>query len=151
MKITHYLMTGGELSSGLLIFAGAALFFLLMEASGLNQILHTRLLNVIFIFFGVNRILRMNLAQGQNNFLLNAVSAMTASFTGVVLSLAALMIYSYARGGDAYIKSLPQTLMYGGEPSVPLYILCFLFEGCASCIATTVVMMLYLNSRFKTG
>lgn len=150
MRIRAYLLTGSELSTGLIIFAGNVLFFLLLELYGLSQILYAHLLNIIFIFYGVNRILRLNIAQGQNNFLLNAVSAATTSFVGVLLSLAALLVYFYAKGGDAYVKLLPQHFMAAGESSVPLYILCLLFEGSASCIGGTAVMLLYLHSSFKS-
>ncbi|NWL02852.1 hypothetical protein NYQ10_20720 [Flavobacterium johnsoniae] len=149
MKTTYSSTVPKELSGGLIIFAGVAFFFLLMEFLNLSHVFYLRLLNVFFIFYGVNRILNINLSQGQNNFLFNAVSAMITSFIGVVLSLAALMMYSYARGGDHYVESLSQTFMFGAEPSVPIYILCLLFEGSASCIVVTLVLMLCRNSRFR--
>lgn len=149
MKTAHSSEIPRELSSGLLIFAGVALYFLLMELLNLSDIAYLRLLNVFFILYGVHRILKINLAEGQKNFLFNAVSAMITAFIGVILSLSALMIYSYARGGDQYVATLSETFMFGAEPSVPVYILCLLFEASASCIVVTLVLMLCMNSRFK--
>lgn len=138
-----------EIINGIYIFLGIAIFFLLMEILNLSHLFYLRLLNVLFIFYGVNRTLKQNLVEGKNSFLPNAISAMVTSFTGVVLSCTALLIYSYAKGGDPYVKSLSQAFMFGGEPSVTTYTLCLLFEGSASCIIVTLMLMLLWNNKYK--
>lgn len=138
-----------EIINGIYIFLGIAAFFLLMEVLNLSHLFYLRLLNVLFIFYGVNRTLKMNLADGKNSFVPNAISAMVTSFTGVVISIVALLIYSYAKGGDKYVKSLSEAFMFGGEPSVATYTLCLLFEGTASCIIVTLLLMLYWNNKYK--
>nr|WP_294781091.1 hypothetical protein [uncultured Flavobacterium sp.] len=137
-----------EILNGFLIFAGIALFFLLMEVLNLSNLFYLRLLNVLFIFYGVNRTLQMNLAEGKNGFVPNAVSAMVTSFSAVVMSILALLIYSYAKGGDNYVKSLSSAFMFGGEPSVASYCLSLFFEGSASCIIVTLLLMLYWNNKY---
>ncbi|AOC96192.1 MULTISPECIES: hypothetical protein [Flavobacterium] len=137
-----------EIINGFLIFVGIALFFLLMELLNLSNLFYLRLLNVIFIFYGVNRSLKMNLAEGKNEFVPNAISAMVTSFTAVVISIVALLIYSYAKGGDKYVKSLSEAFMFGGEPSVTSYCLSLFFEGTASCIIVTLLLMLYWNNKY---
>lgn len=137
-----------EITNGFFIFAGIALFFVLMELLNLSNLFYLRLLNVIFIFYGVNRTLKMNLAEGKNGFVPNAVSAMVTSFTAVAISIAALLIYSYAKGGDRYVKSLSEAFMFGGEPSVAAYCLSLFFEGSASCIIVTLLLMLYWNNKY---
>ncbi|KAF2517149.1 hypothetical protein [Flavobacterium foetidum] len=138
-----------EILNGFYIFLGVAAFFLLMEVLNLSHVFYLRLLNVLFIFYGVNRTLKANIAEGNNSFVPNAVSAMLTSFTGVVLSIVALLIYSYAKGGDAYVKTLSQAFMFGGEPSVATYTICLFFEGTASCIIVTLLLMLYWNNKYK--
>lgn len=138
-----------EIINGFYIFLLIAVFFVLLEVLGLSHIFYLRLLNVFFIFYGVNRTLQMNRKDGNNNFILNAVSALLTAFTGVMLSIVALVIYSYARGGDAYVKSLSQAFMFGGDPSVPTYCLSLLFEGSASCVIVTLMLMLYWNNKYK--
>jgi hypothetical protein len=138
-----------EIINGFFIFLGIAIFFLLMEVLGFSHLFYLRVLNVLFIFYGVNRTLKMNLAEGKNSFVPNAISAMITSFSGVVFSILALLIYSYARGGDAYVKSLSEAFMFGGDPSVTTYVLCLLFEGTASCIIVTLLLMLYWNNKYK--
>ncbi|MDP5199059.1 hypothetical protein [Flavobacterium sp. DG2-3] len=137
-----------EIINGFLIFAGIAVFFVLMELLNLSNLFYLRLLNVLFIFYGVNRTLQMNLAEGKNEFVPNFISAMVTSFTAVVVSIVALMIYSYAKGGDQYVKSLSEAFMFGGEPSVTSYCLSLFFEGTASCIIVSFLLMLYWNNKY---
>lgn len=137
-----------EIINGFFIFVGIGLFFILMELLNLSHLFYLRLLNVLFIFYGVNRTLKQNLVEGKNGFVPNAISAMVTSFTGVVLSVIALIIYSYAMGGDSYVTSLSQAFMFGGEPSVMTYSLCLFFEGSASCIIVTLMLMLLWNNKY---
>lgn len=138
-----------EILNGFYIFLGIAVFFLLMEVLGLSHLFYLRLLNVLFIFYGVNRTLKMNLEEGKNSFVPNAISATITSFSGVVFSIIALLIYSHVKGGDAYVKSLSEAFMFGGDPSVSTYVLCLFFEGTASCVIVTLMLMLYWNNKYK--
>ena len=62
-----------ELRNGIIIFLGIGLYFLLMIFLGLGNISALRLLNVIFVFYGVNQTIKMNLNEGKKNFVSNAV------------------------------------------------------------------------------
>jgi hypothetical protein len=92
----------------------------------------------------------MNLAEGKKTFIANAISAMTTSLVGVFLSIIGLVVYSYMQGGDSYVKSLPKTFLFGGNPSVNTYSICLLFEGIASSVIVTMLLMLYWNNRLTT-
>lgn len=137
-----------EITNGFLIFLGISIYFLLMNVLGLAHLFYLRVLNVFFIFYGVNKTLKMNHHQGETNFVTNAISAMITSVVGVALSVLGLLIYSYARGGDAYVKTLSQTFMFGGNPSVPTYCICLLFEGIASSVIVTLMLMLLWNNKY---
>lgn len=139
-----------ELRNGIIIFLGIGLYFLLMILLGLGDISALRLLNVVFVFYGVNRTIKMNLNEGNKNFVLNAVSALITSIIGVVLSIIGLLIYSYIRGGDAYIQSLSKTFLFGGSPTIVTYCISLLFEGIASSIIVTLLIMLYTNNKYIT-
>ncbi len=139
-----------ELRNGIIIFLGIGLYFLLMILLGLGDISALRLLNVVFVFYGVNRTIKMNLNEGNKNFVLNAVSTLITSIIGVVLSIIGLLIYSYIRGGDAYIQSLSKTFLFGGSPTIVTYCISLLFEGIASSIIVTLLIMLYTNNKYIT-
>ncbi|WP_348811891.1 hypothetical protein [Flavobacterium maritimum] len=139
-----------ELLNGAIIFIGIGIYFLLMNVLGFADLFYLRLLNIFFVFYGVNRTIGMNLAEGKKNFVSNAISAMITSLTGVVLSIIGLVIYSYMNGGDSYIKTLPKTFLFGGNPSVNTYSICLLFEGIASSVIVTMLLMLYWNNSHAT-
>ncbi|MFV7233952.1 MULTISPECIES: hypothetical protein [Flavobacterium] len=138
-----------ELLNGCIIFIGIGVYFLLMNALGFADVFYLRLINVFFVFYGVNRTIEMNLAEGKKNFVANAISAMITSLIGVFLSIIGLVIYSSMNGGS-YVKSLPKTFLFGGNPSVNTYSICLLFEGIASSVIVTMLLMLYWNNRHAT-
>lgn len=139
-----------ELLNGSIIFIGIGIFFLLMNVLGLANLFYLRLLNVFFIFYGVNKTIQMNIVEGKKEFVTNAVSAMITSLVGVFLSIIGLIIYSYSQGGDAYVQSLSKTFLFGGNPSVTTYSICLLFEGMASSVIVTMLLMLYWNNKLST-
>ncbi len=144
MKLPKELLNGG------IIFAGIALYFLLMNALGYADLFYLRIVNVFFVFYGVNKTIEMNVAEGKKTFIANAISAMITSLVGVFLSIIGLVIYSYMQGGDSYVKSLSKTFLFGGNPSVNTYSICLLFEGIASSVIVTMLLMLYWNNRLTT-
>jgi hypothetical protein len=137
-----------EFRNGFIIFLGIGLYFLLMILLGLGNITALRLLNVVFVFYGVNQTIKMNLIEGKKNFVSNAISAFVTSLVGVFLSIIGLLFYSYMRGGDTYIQSLSKTFLFGGNPTVNTYCISLLFEGIASSVIVTLLLMLYTNNKY---
>ena len=137
-----------EFYNGAIIFAGIGIYFLLMDVLGLAHLFYLRFLNVVFVFYGVNKTAQMNLAEGKKDFISNAVSVMATSLVGVFLSVIGLIVYSYIKGGDTYVQSLSETFLFGGNPSVMTYSICLLFEGIASSVIVTLLVLLYWNNRY---
>lgn len=139
-----------EFYNGCIIFIGIGFYFLLMNALGYANVFYLRLLNVFFVFYGVNRTLQMNFHEGKNDFAFNVVSAMTTSLVGVFLSIIGLAFYSYMRGGDSYIQSLSKSFLFGGSPTINTYCLTLLFEGIASSVIVTFLLIIYRNNRYNS-
>jgi hypothetical protein len=137
-----------EVYNGVAIFVGISVYFLLTNALGFANLLFLRVLNVLFVFYGVNKTIQMNLAEGKKTFVDNAVSAIITSLLGVAMSIVGLAIYSYMKGGTNYVQSLSKSLLFGGNPSVETYCMSLLFEGVASAVIVSLITMLYYNSRF---
>ena len=136
-----------EFTNGFIIFLGISVYFLFINAIGFGDIAYLRLFNTVFVLYGVNRTIAMNIAEGKKNFVSNAVSAMKTSLIGVFLSVVGLLVYSYMQGGDAYVKSLSESFLFTGDPSIVTYSICLLFEGIASSVLVTMLLMLYWNDR----
>lgn len=139
-----------EIINGFIIFIAIAIYFLLMEALNLAHLFYLRFLNVIFVFYGVNKTIQQNLNEGKKKFISNAISALFTSVVGVILSIIALVLYSYLQGGDAFVKSLSEAFLFGGNPSIDLYSISLLFEGIASSVIVTLMLMLYWNNQFSS-
>lgn len=139
-----------ELFNGVIIFIGIALYFLLMEALHLSNVFFLRLFNIVFIYYGVNRTLKTNFIEGKTNLADNAISALVTSLTGVILSIMGLVAYIYSKGGDNYIKTLSESLLFVGSPSVMTYNISLLFEGIVSAVIVTFSLMLFWKKKYPT-
>jgi hypothetical protein len=139
-----------ELYNGCIIFIGIGLYFMSMEALGLAHLFYLRLFNILFVFYGTNRTLKSNFAEGKIIFVSNAVSALLTSLIGVFLSIVGLVAYSFAKGGDLYVKTLSETLLFGGNPSVMTYSISILFEGIVSAVIVSFILMLYWDTRYAS-
>lgn len=139
-----------ELQNGFLIFIGVGLYFILMEALGLADLFYLRVFNVLILLYGTHRTLEANYAEGKKSIFPNLTSALFTSLVGVFLSIAGLVAYSYAKGGDSYVESLSKTFLFGGNTSIMNYTISLLFEGIASAVIVSFILILYWDKRYKT-
>lgn len=137
-----------ELYNGIIIFIGIGLYFIAMEALNLAGLFYLRFFNIFFVVYGANRTLKSNFLEGKKVFAFNAISALITSLIGVFLSIVGLIVYSYAKGGDQYVQTLSETLLYGGNPSIMTYSISLLFEGIVSAVIVTFILMLYWDTRY---
>lgn len=139
-----------ELYNGVIIFTGIALYFVLMEVLHLSNQVFLRLFNIVFIYYGVNKTLKSNFIEGKTDFADNAISALLTALTGVLLSIMGLVAYIYSKGGDAYIRTLSESLLFVGSPSVMTYNISLLFEGIVSAVIVTFSLMLYWKKKYPS-
>jgi hypothetical protein len=137
-----------EIKNGYFIFIAVGTYFLIMEFLGLAHLFYLRLFNIVFVLYAVNNTIQSRVAHGQKKFVPNAIAAMITSVVGVVLSIAGLLIYSYMKGGDEYTSTLSETFLLGGHPSINIYCFTLFFEGIASSVIVTMLLMLYYNDQF---
>ena len=137
-----------EIKNGYFIFISIGTYFLLMEFLGLSDLFYLRLLNILFIVYAINDTLQSRIARGKKKFVPNALAALVTSTIGVTLSILGLLTYIYLRGGDDYIHNLSETFLFGGDPSINMYCLTLFFEGIASSLIVTMILMLYYNDKF---
>lgn len=75
-----------EFINAIIIFAGISIYFLVIDFLGLSNILWLRMVNVLFVFYGVTRTLSSNIAEGKTGYVSNLLSAATTAFGGVFLA-----------------------------------------------------------------
>ncbi|MDI9256295.1 hypothetical protein [Flavobacterium sedimenticola] len=136
-----------EVTNGILIFIGIALYFLLMEFFGLSKIIYLRAFNAAFVYFGVSRTLQSNFKEGKTGYVSNLLSAATTAIIGVLLSVTGLVSYIYAQGGNAYVENLSDEFLFGGNPTANEYAFGLLFEGIASAVILVFVAMQFFRNK----
>jgi hypothetical protein len=139
-----------ELWNGIIIWIGISVLFLLMKVLDLADVFYLRALNILFIYYGTNRTLKSNFAEGKTSLPENAVSALQTSLIGVFISIGGLIAYSYLQGGDKYVESLSASFLFGGQPTVMTYGVSLLFEGIVSAVIVTFTLMLIWKKRYPT-
>lgn len=139
-----------ELTNGFIIFLGIGLYFMFINAIGYGDKAYLRLFNTVFVLYGVNRTIKMNLSEGKNNFVSNGVAALKTSLIGVFLSVLGLLIYSYIKGGNSFVQGLPKTFLFSGNPTIVDFCISLLFEGIASSVLVAMLLMLYWSDKHKT-
>jgi hypothetical protein len=139
-----------EIKNGYFIFIAMGTYFLLMEFLGLAHLFYLRLFNIVFVLYAVNNTIQSRVAHGKKKFAPNVKAALVTSLVGVFLSIIGLLIYSYMRGGDIYVQKLSESFLFGGQPSINIYCFSLLFEGIASSVIVTMLLMFYWNNKLTT-
>ncbi|MEZ0006211.1 hypothetical protein ABH942_001574 [Flavobacterium sp. 28YEA47A] len=138
------------LTNGVIIFIGLGLYFLLIEALDLKDHIYLRLVNFIFVIYGVNKTIKSNYHDGTNGYLTNLLAGFITAMIGLILGLIAFMIYVEYRGGNTYLDSFADSYIFGGgDPS--LYQFCFglLIEGSAASMIVSFAMMQYWKDKVE--
>lgn len=138
------------LINGTIIFIGIGLFFLLMEVLGLKDQIYLRLLNFIFVIYGVNRTIKSNYQDNINGYFTNLVSGMLTALVGLALGIIAFLIYAEARGGEEYLEAFADSYIFGGgEPTVYEFCIGLSIEGFASSLIVSFAIMQYWKDKIE--
>jgi hypothetical protein len=140
-----------ELINGFIIYIGIAIYFLIIEYSGLADVFFLRMLNLFIVAFGINLTLKQNAQDGIPGYFTNIISGITTSLIGAVFSVASLLTYIEYRGGTDYLETLSQGVLFGGgEVNIAYYCIGLLFEAVASSVIITFVLMQFWKNRVET-
>lgn len=139
-----------EIINGFIIFLAIGIYFLIIEALGLSHIFYLRLVNILFVIYGVNRTIKGNQQAGVRGYFANLIGAIMTSMIGAALSIASLLIYININGGESYLKKLPQDFIFGGgELSIEHYCIGLLFESAAASLAVSFCLMQYWKDKVE--
>ena len=132
-----------ELKNGFFVFIGIGIYFLAVDLLGLADLYYLRLLNIFIVLYFVNLTINSNIKEGKNGYLQNVFAGAFTAILGVFLSIIGLYIYINYKGGETYIHNLSDIFLTGSKPSVTQYCIGLLFEGIASSIIATFILMQY--------
>jgi len=125
------------------IFAGIVLFFFLMKLFGLDEFTELRLLNFIFVFWGINSAIKKNIFKnGNNNYLENLSLGFRTSFLAILLLIFSLTIYLFYIN-PSFIHVMENSKIWGNNLTPPLIAFAIFIEGISSSLVCTFILMQY--------
>lgn len=132
-----------EIKNGFLIFLGIGAFFLLMDLLGFADKNYLRILNAFIVLYGINKSIKYNFSHGNSEYLDNLISGFKTGILGVVLGIIGLIIFVYLKGGETYLSRLSDTFFFVGKTNIIKYCSVLFFEGIASSLIGSFVLMQY--------
>ncbi|HYD92174.1 MAG TPA: hypothetical protein VEA37_11895 [Flavobacterium sp.] len=136
--------------NGLIIYIGIALFFLLMESLGWADQVYLRLVNFIFVIYGVNRTIKGNYKEHIDGYFTNLVSAIFTALVSLALGLASLVAYIEYQGGNAYLNKFEEYYVFGGgDPSLYQFITILTIEGVAASVIVSFALMQFWKDKVE--
>lgn len=139
-----------EIRNGIIIFLGIGIYFIALELMNLSQYFPLRILNIVFVIYGVNLTLKENFRSGIRGYNTNFLSAVITSMIGAILSIAGLLIYINLNGGEEYLQNLSENFIFGGGSlTKEQYCIGLLFEAVAASLIVSFCLMQYWKDKVE--
>ena len=131
------------LTNAVKIYLGIVLFFFLMKLLKLEHYTEFRLLNFIFVLWGINSAIKKNiLKNNHNNYFENLYVGFSTSFLAMILLSFSLIIYlSYIN--PSFIQVIENLKIWGNHLTIPLITFAIFIEGISSSLICTFILMQY--------
>ncbi|WBX73101.1 hypothetical protein PG913_09435 [Tenacibaculum pacificus] len=134
------------INNAILIFAGIAIFFLLMKVLGLDKISELRFLNFGFILWGINNAIRTNMNKNKESLYINNFSVgIGTSIMAVGLSIVGIIIYVDFID-PSFMSVLENSAFWGQNLSLGLVVFALAIEGIASSVICSFILMQYYKN-----
>lgn len=133
--------------NALKIYIGIVLFFFIMKLFSLEAVSELRLLNFVFIFWGINSAIKKNIIANKNTeYLQNLFIGFFTSVIPVIMISLSLAIYLFYID-PSFLKVLEKSTLWGGVLSPPLMSFAIFIEGVASSMICTLIVMQYWKNK----
>lgn len=132
------------------IFLCIVVYFFLMKLLGLDNVVELRLLNFVFVLWGVNGAIQKNVQLNkEHGYLQNMSIGLSTSSLAVILSTLSLAIYLQFIAPD-FIKVFENSFVWGSSLTAPMVVFAVFFEGIASSVICSFIIMQYWKDVKKT-
>ncbi|OSY88444.1 hypothetical protein WH52_06730 [Tenacibaculum holothuriorum] len=134
------------IKNALLIFGGIVGFFLLMKLIGLDSTSELRLLNFVFVFWGINNAIKANINQNKDtSYINNLTIGIGTSVIAVALTIIGLMVY-VGFFDTNFLSILENSSFWGRNLNLTLIIFALAIEGIASSVICSFILMQYYKN-----
>ncbi|MGV6846697.1 MAG: hypothetical protein ACWA42_11285 [Lutibacter sp.] len=137
------------LANGLKIYFGIILFFFVMKFFNLEKYTEFRVLNFVFVLYGVNQAIKQNIKLNrETNYLSNLYIGFATAVFAIILVCLSLIFYLNQINPD-FIKII-ENLKIWGKSLTPFKVVFAIFtEGISSAIIISfIVMQIWKNFKF---
>lgn len=137
--------------NGFLIYACIVIFFLLMKLLGLDNVSELRFFNFVFVLWGVNRAIKMNINLNRESlYLSNWSVGIGASIVGIGLTILGLIVYVLFMQ-PSFMTVLENSNFWGRNLNLGMVVFALAIEGIASSvICSFVLMQFYKNYKISS-
>jgi hypothetical protein len=141
--------------NGFIIYVGIALFFLLMEMVGWSDQIYLRLVNFIFVIYGVNRTIKGNYEEHIYGYFTNLTSGIFTALVSLILGLFSFIAYIEYQGAshggaNEYLQKYAGSYFFGGgDPSLYQFITGLVIEGVAASMIVSFALMQYWKDKVE--
>lgn len=140
--------------NGIIIYVGIALFFLLMEVVGWSDQIYLRLVNFIFVIYGVNRTIKSNYEDRIGGYFANLTSGIFTALVSLILGIFSFIAYieyqGGSQGGNEYLNRFAGSYIFGGgEPSLYQFCSGLAIEGIAASVIVSFTLMQYWKDKVE--
>lgn len=133
-------------NNGFLIYIGIVLFFFLMKILNLDEAAELRFLNFIFVLWGVNKAIKMNITLNkETSYIDNLSVGIGTSIFAVGLTILGLIVYINFINPD-FMKVLENSFLWGKQLTLPLMVFALAIEGIASSVICSFILMQYYKN-----
>ncbi len=134
------------LTNALKIYLGIVVYFFIMQLFNIAHISELRILNFVFVFWGVNSAVKANIFKNQANaYLTNLFIGFATSFAAVILIGASLMVYLFYIN-PSFIETIEKSFFWGNNLTPPIITFAIVIEGFASSIICSFIVIQYWKS-----
>ncbi|CAM1347993.1 MULTISPECIES: hypothetical protein [Tenacibaculum] len=134
------------INNALLIFGGIVGFFFLMKILGLNNVSELRLLNFVFVLWGINKAIKTNIKLNQESLYFSNFSiGVGTSILAVGLTILGLIIYVGFIDPEL-ITVLGNSSFWGKNLNLSLIVFALAIEGIASSVICSFILMQYYKN-----
>jgi len=125
------------------IYGGIVLFFLIMKVFGLEKFMALRMFNFLIVIWGINSAIKMNIFKNhETDYLSNIFIGIATSLIAVFASAISLLFYAkFVSPG--FIHVLESSMLWGDNLSISLITIVIFFEGTASSVISSFIVMQY--------
>ncbi|WP_196893314.1 hypothetical protein [Aureivirga marina] len=121
-----------------------------MKLLGLDDVVELRLVNFIFVLWGVNGAVRKNVhINKEYDYFQNISISLSTASLAVILSTVSLAIYLQFIS-PSFIKVLETSFVWGNNLTAPMAVFAVFFEGMGSAVITSFIIMQYWKDVKKT-